>query len=114
MSEASAAHVLELIAKSGCGQICRCRRCGGLHWKFGNLSACLTTESLLHLANLVEYAETTIASKLIGDERVVIPFTAGNISLLLDRAELGDLHSLVHDGLKWLDEPQETAGVYVH
>lgn len=99
------------------GQLCRCRLCGGLHFQFGNLSAPLDAESFLRLANMVHRAATVVGPKLVRDQRVVIPFSPGQFSLLLDREELADLHRLTQEGLKWLDEANERedpAPLHVH
>ncbi len=92
------------------GQLCRCRLCEGLHFQFGNLSAQLDAESFLRLASMVHRAATVVGPKLVRDQRVVIPFSAGQFSLLLDREELADLHGLTQEGLKWIDEEKEREG----
>jgi hypothetical protein len=96
------------------GRLWRCRACAGLHFQFGNLSARLDAESFLRLSSQVDQAATFAAPGLAGPQKVAIPMGPGNLSLLLDVDELKELHGLVLDGLKWLDEPEETGNAVVN
>jgi hypothetical protein len=105
---------IEHTLRSGRGRIYRCRHCSCLHVRFGNLAARLDAESFLRLANQVHQAATILGPDLTGDQRVVVPFNGGDLSFLLDRNELADFHSLMSDGLRWLDQPEETSLLPVH
>lgn len=98
--------------QAGRGRIYRCSRCEGLHFQFGHVSALFNAESFLRLANMIHYAATELGPGLVSDEQVVIPFSP-TLSLLLDSKDLVDVHRLVQDGLRWLDEPGEAPGLDV-
>jgi hypothetical protein len=95
------------------GRVHRCSRCEGLHFRFGQVSAVFDTESFLRLANRVHYAATVLGTSLVNEEHVVIRFSP-TISLMLDSNDLSDIHRLVQDALRWLDEPWEATPVYVN
>ena len=100
--------------RNGRGRICRCLKCGGMRFQFGNLSTHLDAETFLRLANFVHQATTVLGPKLKEGEHIVIPFSSGNFSQLVDLEQLADLSSLIQLGLRWLDEREDSAGLPVN
>ncbi len=112
--QSSGTQAVHQTLRTGHGCICRCERCGGLCFQFGNLSAHLEAEAFLRLADKVHEAVTEVGPKLEEGQRVVIPFTSGCFSLLVDAGELADLSRLMQQGLEWLEDREEPPALPVN